>query len=106
MAVEDSESARALAESLVSHVRTVERVVTNSEHDVQRPSGHRFNNIIFFHASQIDMESPLLNFAALLDLERRVCALQDVFMNAISSSSNNLFYFAGSDNTYHGTSKC
>lgn len=76
MAVEDSEPARMLAEGLVAHVHTVERVVTNSEDDVQRPSGHQFNYVIFFHASQIDMESPLLNFAALLDLERQVCVVQ------------------------------
>ncbi|KAE8747102.1 hypothetical protein FOCC_FOCC006102 [Frankliniella occidentalis] len=71
MATEDSEPAKLLSESLASHVQRVERVLTSNEDSVSRSSGQIFNNIIFFHASQIDMESPLLNFSSLFDLDNQ-----------------------------------
>lgn len=72
MGTVDCEPARLLAQSLMSYVKTVERVVMSNEEDVQRTSGHRFNNVIFFHTNQIDMETALLNFAALFDLDNQV----------------------------------
>ncbi|XP_034234957.1 D-ribitol-5-phosphate cytidylyltransferase-like isoform X1 [Thrips palmi] len=71
MGTVDCEPARLLAQSLMSCVKTVERVVMSNEEDVQRSSGLRFNNVVFFHTNQIDMERSLLNFAALFDLDNQ-----------------------------------
>lgn len=72
IALEHSEPAQALEEGIKSQIQTVKRIWASSEEDVQHPCGQKFNNFVFFHTNHIDMESSLLNFATLFDLENQV----------------------------------
>ncbi|KAJ1520523.1 hypothetical protein ONE63_003645 [Megalurothrips usitatus] len=69
IAMQESYPAQLLAENLTSSVQKVESVMKGNQKDTDRLSGQRFNNFIFFHESQSDIENILLNFAPLFDLD-------------------------------------
>ena len=70
MAPEASSTAYSLVEALQMLGHKVQFLATGIE---PPPSfTNAFNNVIFFHVHHTDMETPLLDFATLLDLDKQV----------------------------------
>ncbi|XP_066994862.1 D-ribitol-5-phosphate cytidylyltransferase [Anabrus simplex] len=69
LAPEETETVRLVAETLSAKVSTVQRILITADAS-HRNLKETFNTVIFFHLHEIDQDSQLLNFAAMLDVEK------------------------------------
>ena len=71
MASEENETVKLLTETLESKVSMVQCIVTSMDMPRMR-SRETFNTVVFFHLHEIDQDSQLLDFAAMLDVDHQV----------------------------------
>lgn len=70
MASEENETVKLLTETLESKVSMVQCIVTSMDMPRMR-SRETFNTVVFFHLHEIDQDSQLLDFAAMLDVDHQ-----------------------------------
>lgn len=77
----DSTAALLLVDSLSNHVSTVKRVVNIADSERCRTDDKQttFNTVVLFHVHEIQ-DQHLVDFAAMLDIDRQVSFLLHVFL--------------------------